>query len=86
MEIKNLIGGLLAGAAIGVTVGVLLAPGSGEQTRKKIVKASKDAVKDLKASFEENIESLKTQYKRGVDDVAKRGRDFISHANEKIRA
>ncbi|MBK7652391.1 MAG: YtxH domain-containing protein [Flammeovirgaceae bacterium] len=34
MEAKNLVGGLLAGAAIGVAVGVLLAPRSGEQTRK----------------------------------------------------
>jgi hypothetical protein len=41
MEAKNLIGGLLAGAAIGVAVGILLAPRSGEQTRKKLMRESK---------------------------------------------
>ena len=86
MDIKNLIGGLLAGAAIGVAVGILLAPQSGEQTRRKISKGAKNASNDLKSSFEESVESLKTQYNRGVDEVAKRGKDLISQANDRVKA
>ena len=48
MESKNLIGGLLAGAAIGVAIGILLAPESGEKTRKSLLKASGKFANDVK--------------------------------------
>jgi len=38
---------LLAGAAAGLTLGVLFAPESGEQTREKIKDTSADALHDL---------------------------------------
>jgi gas vesicle protein len=40
MNAKNLIGGLLAGAAVGVAIGILLAPGSGKETKAKLTKGS----------------------------------------------
>ncbi len=86
MEAKNLIGGLLAGAAIGVAVGILLAPESGEQTRMKIIKRSKNAANDFKATLVESVESLKSQYNRGVDELSQRGKDLISQANERVKA
>ena len=49
METKNLIGGLLAGAAIGVAVGILLAPRSGQQTRKKISKESTSSINSFES-------------------------------------
>lgn len=85
MEAKNLIGGLLAGAAIGVAVGILLAPESGEQTRKKIIKRSKSAANDFKATLGESVESLKSQYNRGIDELAKRGKDLISQTNDRVK-
>ncbi len=85
MEAKNLIGGLLAGAAIGVAVGILLAPESGEQTRKKIIKGSRRTANDIKATFEESVDSLKNQYNSGVDELAKRGKELISQTNDRVK-
>ena len=39
---------LLAGAAVGLTVGILLAPEKGEETRKKIKKTAEDCVDKVK--------------------------------------
>ncbi len=86
MEVKNLIGGLLAGAAIGVAIGVLLAPESGEQTRKKIIKGSKNAANDFQTTLGESVDSLKSQYNRGIDKLAKRGKDMISQTNDLVKA
>lgn len=41
---KNVLQGLLIGAALGVLAGILLAPSSGKDTRKKL----SDSTKDLK--------------------------------------
>lgn len=89
MEIKNLFGGLLAGAAIGLAVGILVAPGSGLQTRKKITKKSKRFAAEIKntvaSAIEESIESLKEKFNMAVDDTAKRGRNAITNASERVK-
>lgn len=86
METKKLIGGLLAGTAIGIAIGILLAPVSGEQTRNKMVKGSKRLANDLKNTVEESMGSLKDQYNRGVDETAKRGKEVIAQVSERIKA
>ena len=86
METKKLIGGLLAGTAIGIAIGILLAPGSGEQTRNNVVKGSKRFANDLKNTVEESMDSLKNQYNRSVDETAKRGREVITQVGERIKA
>ena len=86
METKKLIGGLLAGTAIGIAIGILLAPGSGEQTRNNVVKGSKRLANDLKNTVEESMDSLKNQYNRSVDETAKRGREVITQVGERIKA
>lgn len=85
METKKLIGGLLAGAAIGVAVGILLAPRSGEQTQKKIVGGSKRLANDLKNAVGDSINSLKGQYNGAVDETAKRGREVLSQASDRAK-
>ena len=79
MESRNLIGGLLAGAAIGVAVGMLLAPRSGDDSRKKIVRGSKGLIDDLRTSMEDGIDSLKNQFKGAVEETAKRGKESLLH-------
>jgi len=85
MESKNLIGGLLAGAAIGVAVGILLAPATGKDTQKKIVKGSRKLVDGLTGSVEDSFESLKSRFNSGVDEVAKKGRDSINTVSERVK-
>ncbi len=71
MEVKSLVGGLLAGAAIGVAIGILLAPASGRETRGKIIKRSKVLVDDLKNVVQGREAYLKHQSKTVVDDGAR---------------
>ncbi len=77
METKNLIGGLLAATAIGIAVGILLAPGSGEQTRSKIAKGSRQLTDDLKSTMADGLDSLKSQFSRGVQETSKRVKDSL---------
>ncbi len=48
----------LAGIAIGAVAGLLLAPESGENLRKRLIKKGNDAKDDLANKFEESIDSL----------------------------
>lgn len=86
MDAKNLIGGLLAGAAIGVAVGILLAPKSGAETRDDISKGSRKLTDSLKGTMDDSLELLKEKFNAGVDEVTKRGREAMNTANDKMKA
>ncbi|MEQ1586690.1 MAG: YtxH domain-containing protein [Cyclobacteriaceae bacterium] len=85
MNAKNLIGGLLAGAAIGVAIGILLAPASGKETRKSLATGSRKLADSLAGSAEESLESLKGKFNMGVDEVTKRGKELINSTNERLK-
>ena len=86
MEAKNLIGGLLVGAAIGVAIGMLFAPASGKESRKKLLKGSKKLGDDVKGSLEESIDSLKNRFNTGIDELARKGKDVLNSTNERVKA
>jgi gas vesicle protein len=86
MQTKNLIGGLMVGAALGVTAGLLLAPRSGEQTRRRILKGSLKFKQGIVDYIDESVENLREQLNEKIDQFAKRGRDTINHVSEKIKA
>jgi len=86
MEAKNLIGGLLAGVAIGVAIGMLLAPGSGKDSRKKLLKGSKKLSDGVKGSLEESIDSLKNRFNTGVDELARKGKEVLNISNDRAKA
>lgn len=86
MNTKNLIGGLLAGAAIGVAIGILLAPSSGKQTREDVASGSRKLSDSIKGSVEESLESLKGKFNNSVEEVVKRGRDMANNLGEKVKS
>lgn len=86
MDAKKLIGGLLAGAAIGVAIGILLAPTSGEKTRGNIAKGSRKLVDGVKGSVEDSMESLKNRFSNGIDELARKGKDVLKTANDRLKA
>ncbi len=51
--------GLLAGIAIGATLGILLAPDKGGETRKRVAEGASDMQDDLEAGFDAFMDSLK---------------------------
>lgn len=85
MNAKNLIGGILAGTAIGVAIGLLLAPTSGKETRKKIADGSKKLANDLKDSVGTGFDAIKGKFNQTVDEAARRGKESISNASEKVK-
>jgi gas vesicle protein len=85
MNAKSLIGGILAGTAVGVAIGMLLAPDSGVKTQKKLIKGAKDLGNSLMGTAEGSIQSLKDTFNSKVDETARRGKEGISSASEKIK-
>ena len=69
---------LLAGFALGVLAGILLAPDKGSETRKKIGKSGKD----LKSKFNEFVDSIHDKF----NSVKNEAEDFADQATQKARS
>ena len=69
---------LLTGFALGMLAGMLLAPEKGSETRKKITQKGKD----LKAKFNDFIDSLHDKAEDVKDDVG----NMANRAAQKARA
>ena len=82
---KKLIAGLIAGSAIGIAVGLLLAPRSGEKTRKKLINGSYKMKDDLMSSVEDSLGTLRKQFNHKIDQLAKGGKEAINHASERVK-
>ncbi|PWT98172.1 MAG: YtxH domain-containing protein [Bacteroidetes bacterium] len=78
--------GFLAGAAVGALAGILFAPDSGTETRKKISKKTGEVGDQLKQKFNEFVDGVKEKYagvKDQAEDVAEKGiSKFNSLKNE----
>ena len=83
MKESKLIGGLIAATAIGVAIGLLLAPSAGQQTRKKIIDGSLKLKDDFMSSVDASIESLRKQINARIDQLAKGGKEVVNSASEK---
>jgi gas vesicle protein len=84
-DTRKLIGGILAGAAIGVAVGLLLAPRSGIKTRKKLMSGSLRMKKDVLSSVEDSVDTLRKQFNHKIDQLAKGGKEIINNASERVK-
>jgi gas vesicle protein len=62
--------GVLAGVAIGATLGVLFAPDKGWNTRKRIAKKGEDLADDLREKFDEFLDSITVKVDEVKEDVA----------------
>jgi len=75
---------LLAGAAVGVGLGILFAPDKGSKTREKI----KDGLDDLKDSTKEKFANSKDELKDTVDELLSKSsykaEEAITYLEEKL--
>jgi gas vesicle protein len=85
MKEARVIGGLIAATAIGMAIGLLLAPSSGKNTRKKIIDGSMKVKDDFVSSVESSIDALRKQLNAKIDQLAKGGKDVVNHASEKVK-
>lgn len=72
---------LLGGLILGIAVGILLAPSSGEKTRKKIIDGSVGLKNDLMTSVNESIESLRKQFISKIDQLSRGGKEAVNQAS-----
>jgi len=61
--------GVLAGVAAGALLGILFAPDKGSVTRKKIAKQGEDFADELKAKFDELVDSMSEKYDNVKEDI-----------------
>ena len=77
--------GVLAGVAVGATLGILFAPDKGSTTRKKISRKSDDYAEELEEKFNEFIEGITRQFGE-VKEEANRLAEEGKHKVEKVVA
>ena len=69
MSKSKLVTGVLAGAAVGAILGILLAPDKGSETRKKIAKKSNDLSGSVKDGIGKIGESINNKYQNIKGDA-----------------
>jgi len=67
MSTGNFLGGLLIGTAVGVVAGLLIAPTSGNQTRKNIVNKSKAYSQQAVDAVRQYLDNIKQGRAKATD-------------------
>ncbi|WP_298223790.1 YtxH domain-containing protein [Flavobacterium sp.] len=80
MNSSKVLLGILGGVAVGAIAGVLLAPASGKDTRKKLLKNGKGYIDDLKDKFEDLQNEVTEKYNGFLDDA----KDMVAAKEKEI--
>lgn len=86
MSAINVLKGLLIGGAVGLTAGILLAPESGEKTRRKLYKKAKNVKEDAVSQVSDAVHSLKNQLNERIDDLTSQTKNLVKNASEKAES
>jgi gas vesicle protein len=80
--------GVLAGVAVGATLGILFAPDKGSNIRKKISKKGEDYAEGLEDKFNEFIESVTQKFeslKQEAEVAAQNGQAAVEDAKDAVK-
>jgi gas vesicle protein len=89
MSAGKILLGVMAGVAVGATLGILFAPEKGSTTRKRISKKSDDYADELEGKFEEFIEGVTKRFETVKEDavrMAKKAKHKIEEAEAEMSA
>ena len=81
--------GVLAGVAVGATLGILFAPARGSSTRRKIARKSDEYAEGLEDRFNEFVGGITDKFhsvKKGASDMARAGKDIIEEAQVEMQS
>jgi len=84
MSAKSTIAIALTALAAGAAIGILLAPASGAETRKKLAKKGND-LKDRLAEMMEEGHDLIDQLKGDAKDLADKAKDTANTAKDRVK-
>lgn len=91
MKSAKIILSALAGVAIGIQIGLLIAPEKGEDTRKRLSKKGEDYLKDLNSQLNtvmhgvhEKMDKLNKNIASVAEETKARSNELLSQAKEKI--
>ena len=76
--------GVLAGVAVGATLGILFAPDKGSVTRKKISAKGDDYAEELEEKFNEFIESVTQKFETMKEDATRLTENGQAKAEEVV--
>lgn len=85
MSAKNVLIGVMAGVAVGATLGILFAPDRGSTTRKRFSRKGYDYTDELEEKFNELIDNITTQFETVVEEVTRMAEEG-KLKNEKTKA
>ena len=74
MKSGKILLGLLAGVAIGATLGIIFAPDKGSATRKKISKKRDKLTEELENKFDEFVDDISEKFETVKDEAASMAR------------
>lgn len=82
MSTGKILLGVLAGAAVGALVGILMAPDKGTATRKKIMKKGEDYTDALKDKFDDLVSSMTDKFETVKSDTKAMAHNGKARVNE----
>ena len=80
-DTAKIVTGVVAGVAAGAITAILMAPDSGKNTRKKIVKGTKSMVADLQEEVETKANSAKESYNESLKKAANSTKNGFDYHN-----
>ena len=75
--------GILIGAVAGVVTGILLAPESGDKTRKKLAEEGNNFKEDFEGSLNRSIDTFLNTISEAVDEYSKQSKQSLKKAKKK---
>jgi gas vesicle protein len=80
MSLGRVLLSVVAGAAAGVVLGMLIAPRKGSATRKRIAQTGAEYAEEAKDKFNEYIDAVTEEY----DTVKESAKDLVGKGKEKV--
>ena len=82
----KVIGGFLAGAAVGAIAGILIAPDKGSRTRKKLQDETRKLSDQVAESLSHSLKAFKEDYNDRLEKYADKGKSSIDTVRDKMKA
>lgn len=92
MKSAKIILSALAGVAVGVQIGLLIAPEKGADTRKKLTKKGEEYLKDINGQIDgllkgmnEKMDKMNKNIATVAEETKARGKELLAEAKDKTK-